>query len=420
MITHLLTIVLISCIYFSESGIPPISKELIEIIAAKGNVTAGPPEQIHVSYAGKNQYLIMWVSTSTDDPSTVQWGVSANLFTQSANGSAVSYSFEGYTSGGIHSVLLPALNTSTTYYYQVGGTGQWSSTFSFKSAPKPGTNNIVFGMIGDVGADPNSEMTVKGLIDLRTKSGMDMVLHCGDLSYANNYNPGGPVWDHFGQIMQPLIAYTPYNPSVGNHETIDSFTGFKLRYGTSILEKASNGGDFYWSFDWGNVHVVMLSSETDYSATSPQHKWFEADLAAVDRKTTPWVIALWHRPWYCSNTAHQGEGEKMRVSLEPLFDQYKVDIGFTGHVHAYERVTEMYNFKPTVGKTSYFVNGNGGTPEGLASNWETKPVWSLFRVAKWGFGSINFVNSTHAHWTMNADSDGTLLDETWIVKPYPR
>jgi len=350
----------------------------------------------------------------------VQWGLTPTGFTQSAKGNAVSYSYEGYTSGGIHSVLLPPLNMSTTYYYQVGGTGQWSSTFNFKSAPNPGTQGMVFGMIGDVGADPNSEMTVKGLMDLRTKSGLDMVLHCGDLSYANNYNPGGPIWDHFGQIMQPLIAYTPYDPSVGNHETIDSFAGFKLRYGTSILEKSSNGGDFYWSFDWGNVHVVMISSETDYAADSPQHTWLASDLAAVDRTTTPWVIALWHRPWYCSNNAHQGEGENMRVSIEPLFDQYKVDIGFTGHVHAYERITEMYDFKPTAGKTAYFVVGNGGTPEGLAGKWGTKPAWSIFRVAKWGYGAINFVNSTHAHWTMNDDSDETLLDESWIIKKYPR
>jgi len=230
----------------------------------------------------------------------------------------------------------------------------------------------------------------------------------------------GPVWDHYGEILEPLIGYTPYEPSVGNHEFIDNFTGFRLRYGTDILERYSKGGDFYWSVDYGSVHIVMVSSENDYSATSPQVAWIKSDLAAVDRTVTPWVIALWHRPWYCSNVAHQGEGEKMRLAVEPVFDQFGLDISFTGHVHAYERVTDMYNFVPTPGKTSYVVCGNGGTPEGLQTRWETTPVWSLVRIAKWGYGALHVVNNTHAEWSMYSDTDGTVMDQTWFIKKFPR
>jgi len=398
--------------------LPPIDLELIETISRK-NATAGP-SQVHISYAGKDQVLVQWVSTSEKDPSQVNYGTSASSLTMSATGNAVSYSFEGYTSGGIHYVLLPALNTSTTYYYQVGGPGQWSTTYNFKSAPVVGKDNIFIGTMGDVGADSNSELTIKGLMDVRDKIGLDLILHAGDLSYANNYNPGGPVWDHYGEILEPLASKTLYNPSVGNHETIDDFTGFKIRYGVEILENNSAGGDFYWSVDFGFVHVIMLSSETDYAPTSDQHKWLEADLAAVNRQMTPWVLAVWHRPWYCSNHAHQGEGEKMRASFEPLFDKYNVDLGITGHVHAYERVDEVLDYKVTPGKTAYIVNGNGGTPEGLASTWEAQPAWSKFRVSKWGYGSLQLVNATHGHWMMFSDTNGAVMDETWFVRKYPR
>jgi len=304
----------------------------------------------------------------------------------------------------------------------VGGPSQWSKVYNFKSAPVLGTPGAVFGIIGDVGSDPNSQLTIQGLLNLRNREGIDMVLHAGDLSYANLYFPGGPIWDYYGEIMEPLIAYTPYNPSVGNHENIliDDFTAFQIRYGTSILEKNSNGGDFYWSFDWGNVHVVMLSSETDYSTTSPQYKWVGMDLAKVDRTVTPWVIALWHRPWYCSNSDHAGEAEDMRLSIEPVLNQYKVDIVFNGHVHAYERVTEMYNWVITPGKINYMVVGDGGTPEGLATDWNTQPTWSLYRAAQWGYGALQVVNSTNAFWRMFSDTDGSLMDSAWIYKPYPR
>lgn len=53
---------------------------------------------------------------------------------------------------------------------------------------------------------------------------------------------GGPVWDDFGKILEPLASSTPYNPTVGNHESIDSFIAYKLRYATEHLQKHSHGG----------------------------------------------------------------------------------------------------------------------------------------------------------------------------------
>mgnify|MGYP001181783608 FL=1 len=39
----------------------------------------------------------------------------------------------------------------------------------------------------------------------------------------------------------------------------------------------------WYSFNWGNVHVIMMDSEHDWQVGSNQHSWLEADLAAVDR-----------------------------------------------------------------------------------------------------------------------------------------
>lgn len=57
----------------------------------------------------------------------------------------------------------------------------------------------------------------------------------------------------------------------------------------------------------------------------------------MDRKRTPWLIVLFHVPWYNSNKAHQGEGDDMMASMEPLLHAASVDIVLAGHVHAYER-----------------------------------------------------------------------------------
>lgn len=63
----------------------------------------------------------------------------------------------------------------------------------------------------------------------------------------------------------------------------------------------------------------------------------QTDLSKVDRKRTPWLLVIFHVPWYNSNTAHQGEGSDMMKTMEPLLYAAKVDLAFAGHVHAYER-----------------------------------------------------------------------------------
>ena len=74
---------------------------------------------------------------------------------------------------------------------------------------------------------------------------------------------------------------------------------------------------------------------------TPQWKWLNEEFTKVDREKTPWLIVLMHSPMYNSNDAHFMEGESMRVAFESWFCQYKVDIVFAGHVHAYERSVRL-------------------------------------------------------------------------------
>ena len=57
----------------------------------------------------------------------------------------------------------------------------------------------------------------------------------------------------------------------------------------------------------------------------------------MDRSATPWLAVALHAPWYNSNSEHQGDGEAMRRSIEPLLYAARADVLFAGHVHAYER-----------------------------------------------------------------------------------
>ena len=55
----------------------------------------------------------------------------------------------------------------------------------------------------------------------------------------------------------------------------------------------------------------------------------------------------------------------MKKVMEDLFYKYKVNLAFSGHVHAYERFAPIYNNVTTVDGTVYMTVGTGGQSYGM-------------------------------------------------------
>jgi 3',5'-cyclic AMP phosphodiesterase CpdA len=65
----------------------------------------------------------------------------------------------------------------------------------------------------------------------------------------------------------------------------------------------------------------------------------------VDRSITPWLVVVFHSPWYTSYNGHYKENECMRQAYEPLLVAAGVDLVVGGHVHSYERTKGVNNYK---------------------------------------------------------------------------
>ncbi|KAF5752493.1 purple acid phosphatase 15-like isoform X5 [Tripterygium wilfordii] len=298
------------------------------------------------------------------------------------------YPFQGlqnYTSGIIHHVRLTGLKPSRVYFYRCGDPSKpaaMSDTYYFKTMPASGPKNYPtrIALVGDLGLTYNTTSTISHLIS----NNPDLILLVGDVTYANLYLTNGtgsdcyscsfsdtpihetyqPRWDYWGRYMGPLISKVPIMVVEGNHEIEQqvenqTFVAYSSRFAFPSRESGSTSTSYY-SFNAGGIHFVMLGAYIAYNKSSEQYKWLERDLANVDRKVTPWLVATWHAPWYSTYKAHYREVECMRVAMEELLYNYRVDVVFNGHVHAYERSNRVYNYTLDPCGTLYITIGDGG------------------------------------------------------------
>uniref|UniRef100_A0A0D9XP48 Purple acid phosphatase n=1 Tax=Leersia perrieri TaxID=77586 RepID=A0A0D9XP48_9ORYZ len=393
---------------------PPVSP----LVLTPHDKPASHPQQVHISIVGEKNMRISWVTDDLKAPSIVEYGKSPGKYTASATGEHVTYRYFLYKSGAIHHVTIGPLEPSTTYHYRCGNAGD-----EFTLRTPPANLPVEFAVVGDLGQTKWTESTLRHV----SEGDYDMLLLPGDLSYADTQQP---LWDTFGRLVQPLASARPWMVTEGNHEIetlpvveFAPFVAYNARWRMPYDAGASpSGTNLYYSFDvaGGAVHVVMLGSYVDFEVGSEQRAWLERDLADVDRRRTPWVVALLHAPWYNTNEAHQGEGERMRRAMESLLYEARVDVVFSGHVHAYERFTRIYNNEADSRGPMYITIGDGGNREGLALKFikdHKSAHLSEFREASFGHGRLRIVNETSAVWTWHRNDDqfATVRDEVWLT-----
>ncbi|KAL6875631.1 hypothetical protein ACP4OV_013144 [Aristida adscensionis] len=379
------------------------------------------PQQVRIATVGANEMLISWITDDRSSPSVVEYGTSPGEYTSSATGHHGTYQYSSYVSGAIHHVTIGPLEPGTTYHYRCGLAGD---EFSLRTCPA--TLPVEFVVIGDVG---RTGWTVSTLFQIAGGE-HDAVLLPGDLSYADGHQER---WDTFGRLVQPLASRRPWMVTAGNHErevtlrepgTDDGehpagFVAYDARWRMPHAESGSLCNHYY-SFDaaGGAVHVVMLGTyaAATAEAVAEQRAWLERDLAAVDRRRTPWLVALMHAPWYNTNRAHRGDAdaEGMRRAMERLLYDSRVDVVFAAHTHSYERFRGYMTNKADSQGPMYITIGDAGNYRAreFISDHELADL-SVFREASFGHGRLRILDEKSAVWTWhrNDGEHATVVDE---------
>lgn len=189
----------------------------------------------------------------------------------------------------------------------------------------------------------------------------------------------------------------------------------------------------WYSFNEGPVHFVALASEMSAHSDSEQMAFLQADLAAVDRSITPWIIVYGHRPMYSSSSNANGfdlADGPWWPEVEAVFLKYQVDLCLWGHVHNAEVTCPLINgtcVKAELGEYDapvHAIIGNGGqslTPFCTDASrkcccsvdgpkckeaCDKVPPWSLWRMSSFGFAQIEVQGATRLNMNFYMDCDG--------------
>ena len=254
----------------------------------------------------------------------------------------------------VHHVRLYDLLPGTEYRYRAlvrdstGDTTFRTEEARFATAPAPEAviraRPMRFAVYGDTRAGRFKKNLVnRWLLSMIRKKEPEFLLHTGDIVFHTDEERS---WDAFFRRSAPLLADMPVVVAAGNHDFYDG--GERLRRYFIPMAGGSEEG-FYYSFDWGAAHFLVLNTEVPIGPDSDQFRFAASYLDEAAGRGPLFVIH--HKPLYGSL---RGIGNKPAgKALASLYSRFGVDVVFSGHNHYYERT------RPIDGVT-YIVAGGGG------------------------------------------------------------
>jgi predicted phosphodiesterase len=281
------------------------------------------------------------------------------------------------------------------------------------------SSDFNFAVVGDWGCTKDTAKTV----DLIQSQNPDIVFSLGDTSY-------GPDINCWTDIVSPIS--NKIKAVIGNHDVMSP----------SLLDqhlKAFGLDKPYYSFDYNNIHFLMMDSESSYLPGSDptfvdledteQYQFVENDLAkASNNPYVKWIIVMSHRQFYSSHCGPHDSCEpikKWRDAYHPLFEKYGVDILFSGHAHNYERTyplfyNDMNPSQPIIAENSetdykspkgmfQIIVGTGGIDHDPFTNQEPFVVYQ--QDSSYGFLNIGVIDQENVLIGKYYDNDGDILDE---------
>ena len=328
---------------------------------------------------------IMWQSDNSEADAVIEYRLEGAEKSQTIGATDKAFTDDGSTTY-IHEATLTGLTPNTKYEYRVGyGADRRSDWYRLETAGASVYDVLIYpdSQSGDYS---QWEEIVKSsaLRNPRTA----LYISMGDLVDNGEH---AYQWRTWLNSIKPLSANVPLATTLGNHEmyTLD----WKMREPYAYLNYFAvppNGNETfnrrYYSYDFGDVHYVVLDTmlyesnhEDNHDTHHPdlydvQVQWLRQDLMANTKK---WTVVLMHRDPF--QYAFDRPGANRAVGFDdegvlfmPIFDEFNVDLVLSAHLHSYRNRGHVRNFERDASGPLYILTGIAG--DARRPKWKEHPL----------------------------------------------
>lgn len=349
---------------WSSEAPTPILRPILTVIIDEGPATGELVRSPYLQLGTPTSMSIVW-DTDLPSDSRVRYGPSPAMLDQTASQAAPTTH---------HEMGLTNLSPATKYYYDVGSAARvlagGDAEHYFVTSPQTGAvAKVDVWLVGDAANGGTRQAEVRDAMLAATNPATpSLLLYLGDVY------PGGSALeftDHFFTPYRTILRSAVAWPTLGSHElkSSDIVTETGPYFDSFVLPAAGeaggvpSGSQSYYSFDFGNVHFMCISSH--HGGATPMYAWLAADAAATGQD---WLIAFLHYPPYTKGS-HDSDLElsliRIREEVVPILEAAGVDLLIAGHSHDYERsflIDGAYD-TPTTAQ-GHIVDGGDGMPGG--------------------------------------------------------
>ena len=328
---------------------------------------------------------IMWQSDNSEADAVIEYRLEGAEKSQTIGATDKAFTDDGSTTY-IHEATLTGLTPNTKYEYRVGyGTDRRSDWYRLETAGASVYDVLIYpdSQSGDYS---QWEEIVKSsaLRNPRTA----LYISMGDLVDNGEH---AYQWRTWLNSIKPLSANVPLATTLGNHEmyTLD----WKMREPYAYLNYFAvppNGNETfnrrYYSYDFGDVHYVVLDTQLYESNHEDNHdthhpdlydvqiQWLRQDLAANTKK---WTVVLMHRDPFQYAIDRPGASRDVGFNEEgvlfmPIFDEFNVDLVLSAHLHSYRNRGHVRNFDRDASGPLYILTGIAGDTR--RPKWKEHPL----------------------------------------------
>ena len=370
---------------------------------------------------------IMWQSDSSEADAVIEYRLAGSENTQTIGATDKVFTDDGSTTY-IHEATLSGLTPNTKYEYRVGYSNDRRSDWYSLETAGASVYDVLIYPDSQSGDYSQWEEIVKSsaLRNPRTALYISMgdLVDNGEQAYQ---------WRTWLNSIKPLSANVPLATTLGNHEmyTLD----WKMREPYAYLNYFGvppNGNEIfnrrYYSYDFGDVHYVVLDTmlyesnhEDNHDTHHPdlydvQVQWLRQDLAANTKK---WTVVLMHRDPFQYAFNRPGANRDVGFNEEgvlfmPIFDEFNVDLVLSAHLHSYRNRGHVRDFDRDASGPLYILTGIAGDTR--RPNWKEHPLDVYVAPDR---DKNNYMTMTVTPNKLIVKAflpDGTQLDESVIEK----